>query len=147
MFKLFLGLCYLRVLVNFHKEVFFTKDCFAAWIKILKSKDMLQSVLSTSIKHSFCTVLLEIILRDLGISYIFFSTRLMYRFWTLDKFLKEKGILGLCTEIYGRFDLFSKFLSSVNNYDKEYAHQSLKFIISRDKISYRYLWMEWSWNV
>ena len=49
MFKLFLGLHYMGELVNFRVEAFFAKDFLATLIKIYKSKDKLQSVLSNSI--------------------------------------------------------------------------------------------------
>ena len=48
--QLFVGLHCMSELVNFHKETFFAKDCLEAQVKILKSKNMLQSVSSNSVR-------------------------------------------------------------------------------------------------
>ena len=48
MFKQFLGLYYMKEFMNFREEAFFAKSYLATQIKIFKSKDILQSVLSNS---------------------------------------------------------------------------------------------------
>ena len=49
MLKLFLGLHYVNKLFNFHGEAFFIKGSLVAQIKILESKEILQSVLNNLI--------------------------------------------------------------------------------------------------
>ena len=49
MFEMFLCLHHMNELVNFYEKENFAKDCFTAQIKILKSKDILQSLLNNLI--------------------------------------------------------------------------------------------------